>query len=243
MVSGSATWPGRPRRTRRGRPRGGTGGFRRAAPKSTFYHHHPNSYHPMNADQGYQDFTHRVVQTLQQVSKDFRDTRPLSILVMGPKLEDDEKRELEPARLRRVLINECKALGNLSVMAEHPGLRDAVQGALGAGENLTIQEFAMAKQSDLIVIIPASAGSIAELGYFAFRKKCCNKMIILFSKEYEAFKDSYLARGPGKAAKNYNAKVEFVNYSRPDEAWDIVRTCIEVLRGQRIMDRLEAEDR
>jgi len=196
----------------------------------------------MDPTEARQEYIQTLVRGLHQASREYEATRPLKIMVMGPKPEEDEKKESNPAKLRKLLIQECKALGSVDVQPEHKDVQEATKQELGAGWNLTLHEIGMADASDLIVIIPRSAGSIAELGYFAMHSKFCGKMIILFDKAYERSEDSYISRGPRKSAKDLRARVEFVDYSRFEESWAVVKERIEILRSERMRRSIEARE-
>ena len=186
----------------------------------------------MNQRERSRAFT-KEVKTLAQehVSKE-----PLTVLVMGPNTDDKRL----GAKLRRKIIDLCND-NELAVKAEHSEIRAEVRKELKRGYTLTHLEILMARKSDLIVIIPDSAGSIAELGYFALLEDICHKLIILFGRKYLTARTSYIAQGPGKAAKHFGATVRFVNYRRSSEAWEIISSRIEIGKAQKVLGPLERQ--
>ena len=162
----------------------------------------------------------------------------VKIMIMGPKMVSKEP----SANLRRELVERCSVEG-LSVVAERGELLQIGKKKLKAGLELTVYELAVARWSDLVVLIADSAGSLAELGYFATLKKICPRMLIFLNGEYESTKDeSYLWQGPGKAAKNYHADVSYVNYSDIDGIWDRVKERIENERVDKLRKSLESKE-
>ncbi|MBI2916473.1 MAG: hypothetical protein HYY01_00620 [Chloroflexi bacterium] len=159
----------------------------------------------------------------------------LTVFVMGPDLTANRP----SATLRQELISRCNLEG-LAVKAEHEGVIAAVKRKLKSGFTLTHLEAFMAKDSDLIVIIPDSPGSIAELGYFALRQDLCPKMVILFEKQYLRQRSSYIAQGPRKAARDFSAEVKFVDYSRPAQVWTrVLLPRIQKAKAAKVLRRLE----
>lgn len=161
-------------------------------------------------------------------------SEPVKVFVMGP----DTKNTSSGARLRQDIIDLCN-IEDFAVLGEHPKTIAAIRGILRAGFTMTHHEILLARRSDLIIIIPDSAGSIAELGYFALQKKACEKMVILFDKQYRGKKKSYIAQGPQKAAKDSGATVGFIDYSVVAQAWEMIRPRIEKIRASRVQTRFE----
>lgn len=149
------------------------------------------------------------------------------VFILGPGLKDKK----DGAKLRRELIKRCNTLG-LSVTAEHPALDDA-----GKDYNLTFWELQIADKSDLLIIIPDSPGSFAELGLFCTKKDLCHKLLILFDKRYKNSR-SFIQRGPKKSARQRKATVHFIDYSNYDSVWEKVSSFIgdikEIMAGSRL---------
>jgi len=180
-----------------------------------------------------QQFTHDLVTEIRTISTQaIQDPGRVRVFVMGPSLNDGTPAGI----LRRHIIDRCNE-SNLAVIAEHDGIRRAVTQELGRDEHLTFCEVFMARKSDLIVIIPGSPGSFAELGYFAFQDDFCSKMTILYDALHQGTQ-SYILLGPLRAAEAARAKIHFIDYSLPDAAWNIIHTEVEIIKSQRIMHKL-----
>jgi len=74
-----------------------------------------------------------------------------------------------------------------------------------SSEDLLSLENLLADSVDVVVVIPESAGSFAELGAFANNEKLRNKMICVLDKKYERDK-SFINQGPVKLLKRTNSK-------------------------------------
>ncbi len=153
---------------------------------------------------------------------------PVDVLVLGPSVDAD--RLDAPARLRKALLERCRASG-ASVKGEHKELIQEAEKRLGEGHNLCLYEVTLAQEVDLIVIIPASPGSLAELGLFASEPNAAHKTIILFSRKYRDDEDSYIMQGPKKVFEMGRARIEYVDYGKPNKAWRYVESAIEQVRA------------
>ncbi len=169
-------------------------------------------------------FTRKVLSDVDQHLR----TRKVHILLLGPDLS---KRDAG-ARLRRRLIELCN-LEQLGVKPEHREILAAIKGRLRGGFNLTRAEEHIARNSHIIVIIPASAGSLAELGYFALQKHLCPRMVILFHKKFLKERDTYIAQGPKRAAIQSRAVVRYIDYRNTSKAWSILRREIDNARAEK----------
>lgn len=150
-------------------------------------------------------------------------------LILGPSM--NEKRLKPPAKLRRALLDRCPQYG-AAVKGEHRSLQAAARRAAKAGYNLCTFERDLALSSDLIIIVPASPGSYAELGLFAFEDEIVRKTVILFDENFKKDK-SFLRYGPRKMYKDWKATIYDVNYSDIDSVWKKVEKEIQKAR-QRI---------
>lgn len=187
----------------------------------------------MDKTQASELYTQKLATDLRTISaRALDDPGRVTVFVMGPSLNDSTPGGL----LRKHIINKCNE-SNLAVIPEHDRIRETVTQEHGREEHLTFCEAFMARGADLIVIIPSSAGSYAELGYFAFQDDFCPKMIILCDSSHQQ-QQSYIRLGPLKAAEAARAKIEFIDYSLLDTAWGVVKNEVEIIRGQRIMQRL-----
>ena len=154
------------------------------------------------------DFKSRFVPAIEQ---DLEGT-PVNVLVLGPKI--DGARLESAARLRKAILNRSSELGVrvLVVAAEHRQLIRAAKKVYGTGYNLCLYERKLARQCDLIVILPASAGSLVELGLFALERWACLKSAIFFDVEHKKSR-SFISEGPRRAYRNKGARICDVNYN------------------------------
>ena len=102
--------------------------------------------------------------------------------------------------------------------------------------NLTLFEANLADYVDLIVILPDSPGSFAELGMFSVAPNVCPKLLLIIDQKYEGA-SSFIVRGPVLAAKNNRAQVEYVSYDDKEAILSSVRA--EVIR---IRETLASQD-
>lgn len=146
------------------------------------------------------------------------DSTPLTILVLGPNMEE---RPLKPSgRLRREIYRRCPEYG-VAVKGELRDLITDAKARMGAGFDLCLHEMRVAKKSDVIIIIPDSSGSFAELGLFALEPQMCAKSLVLFNRSYKKI-NTFLRQGPARAYDIRKATVLRVNYDDVDEVWKLV---------------------
>jgi hypothetical protein len=74
-----------------------------------------------------------------------------------------------------------------------------------SSEDLLSLENLLADSVDVVVVIPESAGSFAELGAFANNEKLRDKMVCVLDKKYDRDK-SFINQGPVKLLKRTNNK-------------------------------------
>ena len=159
-------------------------------------------------------------------ARDYINAMKPHILLLGP----DTNGIGEGARLRKELSKRCWALAT-TVFTEHSEIEKAARKHTSTASNLTRWEILVAKRSQVIIIIPDSPGSFAELGAFAQLRDICPRMLILFDKQYK--KDgSYIQRGPKKAAEERRAVIWFVDYSEIDKIWKKVSNFIMMEKGR-----------
>lgn len=87
----------------------------------------------------------------------------------------------------------------------------------------------MAKQCDLIVILPASAGSLVELGLFALEDWACSKSAIFFDARHKKSR-SFISEGPRRAYKMRGARINDVDYDEIEKVLARVRNIIQEFR-------------
>ncbi|WP_197710769.1 MULTISPECIES: retron St85 family effector protein [Serratia] len=76
-----------------------------------------------------------------------------------------------------------------------------------AGNSLLALEEQLAEAVDLIILIPESPGSFAELGAFSMRKELASKMLILRQGKYKSDK-SFINHGPIRLVKTAKGHVQ-----------------------------------
>ena len=101
----------------------------------------------------------------------------------------------------------------------------------------------MATIADSVVIIPSSAGSLAELGLFALDDDVAPKMIVLFDRQYRRVKGSFVMEGPKLALDKRGADIEFVDYANFDRVWALVEKQLQIRRVIKMDRRRSASAR
>ena len=133
--------------------------------------------------------------------------------------------------VRHRIYHMLKQVGCETLLGEHEALSRAAKGVLKAGFTLADFEmdFAVQKQTDLIIIFPSSEGSFAELGMFAMNEDISKKMVILFENNPNHF-SGFVYQGPVMAAKNRKAEIKLCDYNKFDEIWAIIKECVEIMK-------------
>ncbi|QLA00418.1 UDP-3-O-(3-hydroxymyristoyl)glucosamine N-acyltransferase [Enterobacter cloacae] len=75
-----------------------------------------------------------------------------------------------------------------------------------ASNSLLSLEQQLAEAVDLIILIPESPGSFAELGAFSTQKELAEKMLVLRPKKYKSDK-SFINHGPIRLVRSYKGKI------------------------------------
>jgi len=149
-----------------------------------------------------------------------------TVLLLGPTMSANN----DGSVLRKELQKRIWSIG-VTVLAEHDEMKKVARKSLRSVNNLSRLEIYIAKIVDLVVIIPDSPGSFAELGMFAVRKSVCHKMVILFRKKFKGDK-SYIQLGPRKYAEGMRAKPVFIDYADIDNAWKKVAVFINNVKAE-----------
>jgi hypothetical protein len=159
----------------------------------------------------------------------------LSIMILGPNTEQTTP----AAQLRKFIIEKCKSQA-VTIKGEHKKLIGTYTKTLGAGSHLCGYELYLAKTKvDAVIIIPASAGSLVELGMFALVKEVCQRTLVLFSDVYsDETIPTFIHLGPKLAYKLQGATVEFVNYPQKDLIWETVAKFVEISKANKFHGRL-----
>lgn len=97
---------------------------------------------------------------------------PVSILLWGPSPYSDSP----ISDMRKLLRDELRKLGHLALFSE-----EIVEDGLGS---IRIQQLVQAQKFDMIVSIPESPGSIAEIHDFAGDARVNGKLLVFLNNEY-----------------------------------------------------------
>lgn len=166
-----------------------------------------------------------------------RDSTPISVMVMGPGKGNTESPDA--ANLRGFIVRRCWEIGaTIPNKPEHQSLVEIAKQERGEWTDLCSYEIDLANESDLIVLIPASAGSLVELGLFSLEIDIPTKMIVLFDKKHRR-KKSFVMNGPRQALENRRAIIKFVDYVDRQSTWQFLQEQIELRRSLIIQRRSE----
>jgi hypothetical protein len=172
----------------------------------------------------------RLRDRLDRGLDEWRDSTPLAILVLGPSMEGPD---LVPgARLRAEIYRRCPEYG-AAVKGELKELIADAKAKMGAGFDLCLHEMNLASRCDVVIIIPASAGSFAEFGLFALDGEVCAKSLILLDQSYKK-KNTFLRQGPAKAYEIRKAIVKRVKYDEVEQVWQLVATELQKRRAAKM---------
>lgn len=141
------------------------------------------------------------------------DQQKPTVLLLGPTMSANN----DGSALRKGLQERIWSIG-VTVLAEHDEMEKVAEKIWKRINNLSRLELNIAKIVDLVVIIPDSPGSFAELGMFAMQNSICHKMVILLRKEFKKDK-SYIQLGPRRYAEELRAEPIFIDYKDIDNAW------------------------
>ncbi len=127
------------------------------------------------------------------------------------------------AELRRFVTDQMEKLGCAVVWGEHHTFRAGNQDPRVEQFNDADRELIFAHETaDLVLIIPDSPGSFAELGSFGMHKNIPNKLLVIFDSRYRG-SDGFLVQAVAKAAKTWNATICFRNYEKKSQIWKAVK--------------------
>lgn len=136
------------------------------------------------------------------------------ILLLGPNMDS----EGDGSKLRRELKERLWSLG-LPVYAEHAEMAKAAKKGFKSSNNLSRLEMHIARNVQLIILIPDSPGSFAELGLFAHKKDISKKLLILFNKRVRGVKKSFIFLGPIKYADEQKVEILPIDYRKIERVW------------------------
>lgn len=150
------------------------------------------------------------------------DRQKPEVLLLGPKMDG----EGDGSRLRRELKERLWGLG-LPVYAEHSEMVEAAKKRFKSFNNLSRLELHIAHTVRLIILIPDSPGSFAELGLFAHNEKISRKLVILFNKRAKGVKRSFIFLGPIKYAGELKVEILPTDYRKIEKVWPKIVSYIE----------------
>ncbi|MEI6572709.1 MAG: hypothetical protein WCO61_04095 [Alphaproteobacteria bacterium] len=147
------------------------------------------------------------------------------IFIAGPYIEPDASKEPTEtsAKLRFHLFQLLKDDGYDVTLGEYRELIDSYKEYFGEYHNATAAELDHAANSaSIVIMIPNSPGSFAEIGAFSTSEPICQKMIILFNNKY-CNEINYINLGPIKGAKDFGSTVVCVDYEQIEYCLSIVK--------------------
>lgn len=167
------------------------------------------------------------------------------VFVMGP----SPTPESDASRLRRAIIEKCREYGYTALM-EHGEIIASVRSRAGTYADLAFIEEVHAATVHVLVFLPSSPGSFAELGFFAGlawgMKKggddasataIINKSVILLDEAQVPLPADngdlvrgFVADGPALMLEDLGAKVFYVPYGDIEKAWRHVQRRVEAAR-------------
>lgn len=160
----------------------------------------------------------------------------LRAMVLGPRINESDPKP--GAQLRKAILERSPGEGiTVWVRPEERELVKAAKKLFGKNYNLCRYELGLAQQCHLIVILPDSPGSFAELGLFAWQKSTCQKSLILFNKKYKGG-TSYLMHGPRRASIERGATIGYVDYADIEQGWKRVVDFASKIRQLEMDDRI-----
>ncbi len=189
------------------------------------------------------EFDKKLAEDFQHfVSGNLDDIR-VKVFLCGEALDSSKTIEDQTGSNLRAYLKvgiEREVKGCVVTLAEHTPLVEAYNRGAKEGlapgppqhSNLTDFEIELANWADLIVILPSSPGSIAELGMFAVLTKFTPKLLILFDQKFG--RGSYIWNGPIKAARPRGSTVVEMDYKNLDQVLEAV---VERVRAKKSIKR------
>ena len=150
------------------------------------------------------------------------DRQKPEVLLLGPKMDG----EGDSSRLRRELKERLWGLG-LPVYAEHAEMVRAAKKGFKSCDNLSRLELHIAHIVQLIILIPDSPGSFAELGLFAHHEEISRRLVILYNKRAKGVTKSFIFLGPIKYADELKVEILPTDYRKIERVWAKIVKYIE----------------
>lgn len=160
---------------------------------------------------------------------------PVDVFVMGPHVDATAPNPSPAAGLRAALIERLGAEG-FSVPADLADVIAIVRGTLGSTD-LATTEHEYAKLVDLLIFIPSSNGSAAEIGYFAGidinpAENIARRSLILLDESHQTA-PGFVALGPAALLTSQGARLSWVNYSDVEQVWVLVKDEVRNARARK----------
>lgn len=153
------------------------------------------------------------------------DEKPVTVFLAGPFIRPEvevESKSSAASKLRYELFHRLKSEGFLVSLGTYPDLVASFEAGTGAYHNSAEAELNHAKDvASLVVMIPDSPGSFAEIGAFSLKEEICRKMIILADVTREK-SFGYLNTGPVACAEAFGSTVERVDYKDVEGCFKVV---------------------
>jgi len=187
------------------------------------------------------EFDQKLAEDFYQFVKGDFDDEKVKVFLCGQGLDETRKIEEQMDTNVRAYLKvkvEQQVKGCIVTLAEHKKLIDAYSRAIEEPEalrhaNLTDYELQLAHWADLIVILPSSPGSIAELGMFAVASKQITPKLLIFFDPTHGLQ-SYIWNGPIRAARPRGSRVVVTDYKNVDQ---ILETVVGLVRDEKSIKR------
>ncbi|WP_407439883.1 retron St85 family effector protein [Lelliottia sp.] len=137
-------------------------------------------------------------QSISKIIKDGTDNSKKVIFLCGKDKSDTESYRY---KISKVLLKEK----NLQLAYPEDLFEDLLEGQ--ANNSLLHLEEQLAQAVDLIVLIPESPGSFAELGAFSMREDLAQKTLVLRQSKFKSDK-SFINHGPIRLIRSYKGHVQ-----------------------------------
>ena len=169
---------------------------------------------------------------------------PVTVFLAGPFIKPEsegESKSSAASRLRYELFHRLKYEGFVVSLGTYPDLVASFKAGKGGYHNSAEAELNHARyEASLVVMIPDSPGSFAEIGAFSLKKEICRKMIILADVTREK-SFGYLNTGPVACAEAFGSTVERVDYKDVEGCFKVVSSYSNRMKIQiQLQSRLEA---
>jgi hypothetical protein len=162
------------------------------------------------------------------------------VFLAGPFIEpdDEEKSKYSPAAILRFRLFHLLYDAGFEVsLGEYRELIDSYKGELGEHHNAAVAELDHAQESaSLVIMIPDSPGSFAEIGAFSLKDDICEKMIILSNVDHQA-STGYLNTGPLACARSLGSEVHYIDFNNVSECFAAVKVFSDRVKSKMLLKR------